>query len=212
MAESNINNMGLFKHLGDAFSGKIEKHNILIGRNVNRVVNYVPASDEPTFIKNWIYACTIDIQATLEMALPIGKDIKPVEGLGYFSENINLFDEQKVFQIFKLLCGYHLFIFLKNENNTKFLNEIGLSKENFENKIFNIFEFTKDDKSLYLEFSKLSSDDVANYALNLWDEAMKICFGKDHKSDAKMLLILCTVTMSNYGKIFYPTLIDIIKK
>ena len=204
--------MGLFKHFGDALSGKIEKHNILIGRNVNRIVNYAPASDEPAFIKNWVYACTIDIQATLEMILPIGKDIKPVEGLGYFSENINLFDEQKIFQIFKLLCGYHLFIFLKNENNNKFVNEIGLDKENFENKIFNIFGFTKDDKSLYLEFSKLSIDDVANYALNLWNEAIKICFEKDHKTDTGILYLLCTITMSNYNKVFFPTLIDIIKK
>ncbi len=203
--------MGLFKYLGDALSGKIEKNNILIGRNVNRIINYVPSQD-PIFIKNWVYACTVDIQATLEMILPIGRDIKQAGGLEYFNENINLFDEQKVFQIFKLLCGFHLFIFLKNEDSNKFINEIGLSKEIFENKIFNIFEFSQHDKSLYFEFSKSFNNDASNYALSLWDEAMKICFEKNYHTDSKMLLILCTITMSNYVKIFHPTLIDIVKK
>jgi hypothetical protein len=203
--------MGIFKYLGDTLSGKIEKNNILIGRNVNRFVNYVSPPDEPNFVRNWVLACVLDIQTTLEMILPIGRDINTVKGVEYFSENLAIFNEQKIFQIFKLLSGCHLFLFLKKENNCDFLKEIGLDKKSFENKIFNIFEFTKNDQLLYLDFSKIADNDIVNYPLNLWNEAMKVCFEGKYKPNNKILFILCPMTIDNYNKVFYPTLVDIIQ-
>lgn len=197
----------------DILSGKTYRYNALIGRNVNKIINQVKDLPDPNFIKDWVSACVLDIDKTLETVF--FREIKGKKGeKGIFNDlknNIVLFDEQKIFYIFKLMCGFHLFAFLKNKSFARFLEEVGLNKENFEKQVFDIFDFTQDDKTLYRKLAQAYDDRASDYPLGVWDEIVKNCFGDTHDVSPATGIALSLLMWNNYNEIFYLALSNILK-
>jgi len=192
--------MGLFSNFGDALSGKIYKQNTLIGSNVAKLINKVESRQD--FIKCWIYSCVASIDGLLDMLLfqdLKGKDDKGNEiDFNDFKKNIEKLNEQKVFEIFKLLSGHFLMVFLKNKDNVAFLKSVKLKKEDFEEEIITIFDFTKSDNEDYKKLDKKFSTNAAGYFLNLYDEIFSKGFEISSNNDVGASLVFSKLLSNSY--------------
>lgn len=192
--------MEMFSNLGNALSGKTYKSNTLIGNNVKRFIKKVePRRD---FIKWWVYSCVASIDGLLNVLL--FQDLKTKDDNGNeidfntFKKNIEKLDEQKVLEIFKLLGGHFLMVFLKNKDNIAFLKSVKLGKKDFEEEIVTIFEFTRKDEKDYIKLDKKISNNGAGYFLTLYDEIFNKGFGLSPDNDLPASLVFSKLLSNSY--------------
>lgn len=214
--------MGFFGNLGDALSGKIYKQNTLVGSNVIRLTKKVEARPQSDFVKQWVYSCVAGINALVNNLL--FEDIKDKEGndsmtfadgakqsLNPFKQNVGKLDEQKVFEIFKLLGGYHLAIFIQNEDNLSFLKKVDFDAAKFEEEIFTIFDFTRADEATYQKLKEKFIENPAGYFITLYREVFNKAFGMPDESNLAASMIFSDM-LTNAHLIFMQILNEQIKE
>ena len=205
--------MGFFSNLGDALSGKIYKQNTLIGSNVVKLIKKVEHRQD--FVKWWIYSCTASINGLLDKLLFQDLKTKDDEGkeidFNNFKKNIERLNEQKVFEIFKLLGGHFLMVFLKNKDNIAFLKSVKLERKDFEEEITKIFDFNRKDEDDYKRLDEKFLANTAGYFLNLYDEVFSKGFELSPDKDLAASLVFSEL-LSNSYKNFMDILQDKIRE
>lgn len=200
--------MGFFSNLGDALSGKIYKQNTLIGSNIAKLLEKSQRLPDSKFIKRWSFVCMASIQVILEKLLfsnAISSDIN------VFKRNINKLNQDKVFELIKLLAGFHLSAFTSNEGNLAFLKIARLTKEEFDDDVFLIFSFTKDDKKLFKELDEKYKSNGAKYSICLYRALLKNGFDISEECDIFAVMAIRTIIHAAYQN-FMDTLECEVKK
>jgi len=202
--------MGIFSNLGDALSGKIYKQNTLIGGHVVKLIKRVETRPQSDFIKQWIYSCIASINALLSTLL--FEDIRNKEGndsiifadgakqsLNPFKQNVGKLNEQKSFEIFKLLGGHYLAVFLQNKDNLAFLKTISLNTPKLEEEIFTIFDFTRGDETTYRKLKEKFEENPAGYFITLYREIFDKGFGMPNESNLGASVVFSDLLSNTYG-------------
>jgi hypothetical protein len=201
--------MGFFEYLGDTLSGKNYKRNTLVVPNVDRIAKKVENRPQPDFVQQWVYSCVISINTLLNNLLfesikeEGGNDSIILEDgskkpLNPFNENIEKLDEQRVFEIFKLLSGHYLAIFPQNEKNFSLLQKLEFGTTEFENEIFTIFDFTRADEATYRKLLGKFKKNPAGYFLTLYKEIFDKAFGMPNENNLAACMIFSEMLSSSY--------------
>lgn len=171
--------MGLFSNSKKVSSIKTHHQDTLVTPNILRLTKEVESRPQSDFVRQWMYCCVAGIDWVDDQLL--FKDIKDKEGNDHFvyadgiKQNLNPFKQsieklnyQKVFEIFKLLGGYYLVVFIQHEDNVLHLKNNGLDKYKFEEGIFEIFHYTNDDKAIYQELKNKFEENSPGYFIALF--------------------------------------------
>lgn len=200
-------------NLRAVFSGVNNKQNNLTANNVTRLLNKVRSRQD--FIECWIYSCVLTIDVLLDMLMfQNSKNCKGKKENGVnsntfktFRNNIGKLNEQKTFEIFKILGKHFLIIFLKNKDNIIFLESTKLRKEDFENEVIKIFDFTEQDKEDYKKLDEKFSTNTAGYFCDLYDEIFSKGFGLFPDED----LVAYVVFSRLLGNLYENCFLDILR-
>lgn len=214
--------MGFFSNLGDVFSGKNYKQNVLVNPSLIKLSKKVEDRSQSDFVELWMYSCIASMDTVVNKLL--FEDIKDREGntemifadgakqpLNPFKENIGKLDEQRVFEFFKLLGGYHLAVFLENEDNLSFLKKIKLNPTKFEGEVFKIFDFTLVDEKIYQELKEKFVENPEGYFITLHKKIFERAFEMLNENNL-MSSIIFTDMLTNAHIIFMQVLSEQIKE
>jgi len=207
MAESKINNMGFFSNFGDALSGKTYKQNTLVDSNVAKLLEKSQKLSDYSFVKHWSVACILSCNVSLNYLLFEKKG----EEINAFKQNIGKLNENRVFEIIKLLVGHHLLVFKRNEGNINFLKKINISVDGLEKDIFSIFDFVSDDEKIFRELDKEFDNDSVKYFLHLYQKIFEKAYEIPDEKDAFGSLLLSGIISNTYTGVFINALNDKLK-
>ena len=159
-------------YLLDVITGKIGLQNVLLANNVEKITKRIKSYPKTSFTNIWATYCVFTIFSFLmEMFF---KDKS--EFTKYLRMNVRRLDEQIAFEIFKLLGGFHLAIFLYNENTDDHLKDLGVNKDSFIKDIFSIFDYSSKDinhyKSFYTKDFAPSSMEI--YCIKIYEQIIKL--------------------------------------
>lgn len=203
-AGNKINNMGFFSNLGDALSGKIYKQNTLIGGNIASLLEKSQKLPDSKFVKHWAFACTLSCNVSLDYLLFEKKG----EEINAFKQNIGKLNESRVFEIIKLLMGYHLSVFKRNEGNINFLKKLNINIDGLGEDVFSIFAFTRDDEKNFRELDKEFDNDSAKYFLHLYQKIFEKAYEMPDEKDAFGSLLMSGIISNTYTGVFINALDD----
>lgn len=201
------NNMGIFKYLGDAFSGKIYKQNTLVGSNIAKLLEKSQKLSDSKFIKHWAFACILTCNVSLDYLL----FEKEGEEINAFKKNIGKLDENKVFEIIKLLTGHYLSAFKRNEGNINLLKALNMNIEKLEEDVFSTFSFTRDDEKIFRELDKEFDNEPAKYFLHLYQKIFERAYEMPHEKDAFGSMLMSSIISNTYTGVFINALNDKLK-
>ena len=160
--------MKLTSHLKDVISGKIYKQNTLLFNNADRIYRKTESWPDSDFLKHWIRAAIVSSMSILNDLIfedfKVTNEQERVVNANSFKTNSQHLNERSVFELFKLLAGYHLTIFFKKER------QLGLTQEEFEERVFSAFDFTRDDEKNYKELFLEYSSNPPPYLGHLFDQ------------------------------------------
>jgi len=136
----------------DALSGKTYKKNKYVGDNtayfLQRLITF---SDG--FERHWCQACLVASDAFVEQLIFEKCEIKDDQGrktdVNPFHLNLDQLSPDGARQLFRYCVAHRLGMFLLAEQHKELIAEIGLSVDDFEQKIFEIFELDDDHKAAY---------------------------------------------------------------
>lgn len=160
--------MKLTSHLEDVISGKIYEQNTLLFSNADRIYRKTESWPESDFLKHWLRAAIVSSMSILnELILEdfkVTNEQEKVVNANVFKTNLHRLTERSVFELFKLLAGYHLTIFFRKER------ELELTQGEFEERVFSAFDFTRDDEKNYKELFLEYSGNPPRYFAHLFDQ------------------------------------------
>lgn len=163
--------MGFFSYLKDVTSGKIKNQNELIHGNIAKLIQKVSPLEDSDLIKDWITTFSLIAGVVIEQLL--FKETEAVQ----FNKHVKEVDEEKAYQIFKLIGGYYLHAFLINKDIDVVLKHANIDKEEFEKKITAYMDYDNDDKEEYRSLIKLSESDRLRYFTKLNQRIWQKGFG-----------------------------------
>ncbi len=132
-------------YIWDVITGKIGLQNVLLADNVEKITKRIKSYPETSFTYIWATVCVYTIFSfLLEIFFKDKSDFTK-----YLRTNVRKLDKEQVYDIFKLLGGFHLAIFLYNESTEDHFKDLGVSKENFIKDIFTILDYSPKDTDFY---------------------------------------------------------------
>lgn len=196
--------MGLFSYAKNVALGKIYKQNNLVNNNIASLLKRTEQFFESKFIDAWSKSCIVSIHVSLEYFLfeNLGKSNE----INSFRKNIDKLNDKKVFEIIKLLAGYHLTVFEKNKDNIKILKEYNLDKNILFDKIFTIFSFNSDDINTFYELNEEYDIDFAKHSIHLYKKIFEKAFLMSEEKNAFSALLMRKIIHTNYAKVFIVSL------
>jgi len=163
--------MAIFSYLKDATSGKIKKQNELINANISKLLEKVSTLEGPNLIKDWITIFSLIAGAFLEELL--FQKTEPIQ----FGKYIKELDEEKAFEIFKIIGGYYLHAFLRNKDASVILQQANIDEEEFKKTIMTITDYDQKDREEYESLVKISDDDWTSYFTRLHEKVWENGYG-----------------------------------
>lgn len=189
--------MGFFSNISDIVSGKNSQINNLIHKNSIIITDQVDGRND--FIQIWIIDCVAGIDLFLQLVIFDSKD----DGLKLMRSLSRNLTEQSSFEIFKLLVGHYLSVFLQNEDNLNYLRQIKIERNDFKSEIFKMLKYSTDDKKIFEDMEKIQRTNVAGYSLRLFKLVISRGFNTE-PSHADILIPSLTFTaiLAEYYKRF----------
>jgi len=156
----------------DVITGKIGLQNVLLADNVERISKRIRSYPDTSFTNIWATYCVHTIFSFLMEMFFTDKS----EFTKHLRKNVRRLDQQKAYEIFKELGGFHLAIFLYNENTDDHLKELGIQKDIFTKDIFTIFDYSSEDiehfKSNYRKV--FNPSDMERYCIKIYEKIIKL--------------------------------------
>lgn len=145
-----------YSYFKDVFSGKIGKQNVLLGRNIDKLINKVNNLSDHELLKHWIISSVTISYIFLNDLLFESEEIEKKEDgsilyVNEFKKYISYLTEEKVFELFKLLAGYYLADFITNPDIDKVMDLTKSTKEKLVQEVFEIYNFSEADIGSYNE-------------------------------------------------------------
>lgn len=170
------------------------KQNIILENNTAELLKKHQELTGSTFTIGWIYSCILSCHAILDYLL--FKD-EP----NFFNKNINILNQQKIFEIIKLLVSNHLSAFIVNIKNKTSIKE-------FEEIVFCFFSFNSEDKKTFKDLNEDFNSGNSKYFGRLYIKVLEKGYGKFNEYDNFMIesLTLAEITTNAYKEVFMKTL------
>jgi hypothetical protein len=192
-------------YLKDLFSGKIRRRNVLVHGNVQKLLGRceeLPISD---FTRHWCQACLTSIYIIIESWF---FSDKTDQKMNPFKQHIDRLDQEKVFEMMKLLASHHLTTFERNESNLECLKALAIDLANFEEQVFDVFSFADNDRRVFSELKKATPEDREHPYLILYRKIFERVFEMPVQRNIHHEVLISGIISDAYTCVFTDVLIS----
>lgn len=168
-------------------------------KHVDLLINKIYAIPEPSFIRDWSSSCLASCHVLLKKIL--------TEKENFLSKYKQEMSEEEVVMLIKMIVTSHYIVFINNFSPAS-LKKINLSKKDFEDSIFSLFDFNNEDRKNVKKLNEQYIKNTDKFPIATCDQIMKKLNIK--AKDPALLVYLSGGLMGSY-KAFNHELINAMK-
>ena len=201
-------------YLNDLLTGKIYKENTLICNNISVLLTKIAQIKEPFFEKDWVMAACVSIVYFLQTVIFETSSYKEQDieiNLNPLAKHKKLLNEEKTYELMKFICTHHLISFLAHEDNISFIQELNYTQRDFEEEVFKLFNFTKQNEKEYYDLKALIHRDFKLFSFTFYKMFLIKGLGNENEFDPTAVTFFTSLLTKHYLDIFFPSLNDLIE-